>query len=139
MPITSTVSRDVRKVLSQSKKPLYAWIGLGDFARKRVAALPQRAQLLTPNGVKAAAQAAGEQARSEYDRFARRGEQVVARTRRRPQTRRAEAKFEQALDAVDDVVEDAAENLPKRTRSATASARKAGRTATARKSPPRRS
>jgi hypothetical protein len=142
-----------RAAIGDARKPFYAWVGASDLAFKRIAAiqteaqvrakrlqeaagdLPDKAQQITPAGVRAVAEAYGEQAKDAYDYFARRGAQVVAQVRRSPDARRTEARFEQVMDDVDATAETAKD----KTHKASASARRTGRAATARKSAPRRS
>ncbi len=142
-----------RAAIGDARKPFYAWVGASDLALKRIAAvqteaqarakrlqetaggLPDRAQQITPAGVRAMAEAYGEQAKDAYDYFARRGAQVVAQVRRSPEGRTAEARFEQVMDDVDATADTARD----KTHKASASARRTGRAATARKSAPRRS
>lgn len=157
-----------KAAVGDARKPFYAWVGASDLALKRISTLqaeaqarartlqaeaqtrartlqeaagglPDRAQQLSPAGVRAVAEAYGEQARDAYDYFARRGAQVVAQVRRSPAARRTEARFEQVVDEVDETVADTADSAKATTRKATASARRTGRTATARKSAPNRS
>jgi len=139
------------------KKPFYAWVGLGDLALSRASSIPAEAravvkslpdearsrvknlqQVLSPTAVRGAADIYTDQAGHALTHFAKRGEQVVARVRRSPEVRTAEAKVESAFDRADEVTEQATETVAKTEAKASTAARKSARKATARKSAPRK-
>ncbi|HVX46509.1 MAG TPA: hypothetical protein VHC49_21625 [Mycobacteriales bacterium] len=140
------------------KTPFYACIGLGDLALSRATSIPGEAraiakslpdearsrvknlqQVLSPTAVRTVADIYADQAGHALTHFAKRGEQVVARVRRAPEARAAEAKVESAFDRVDDVTDEVTEQIAETEAKATTAARKSARSATARKSAPAKS
>lgn len=157
------------------KTPFYACVGLGELALNRASALPAEAraavkslpeearsrvkslqQVLSPTSVRTVADIYADQAGHALTHFAKRGEQVVARVRRAPETAATEAKADSAFDRAEASEPEAEpkaaataakpeasepEAEPQATAAeteSTATARKTARAATARKSTSRK-
>lgn len=139
------------------KTPFYACVGLGELALNRASALPAEAraavkslpeearsrvkslqQVLSPTSVRTVADIYADQAGHALTHFAKRGEQVVARVRRAPETAATEAKADSAFDRAEASEPEAEPKATAAETESTATARKTARAATARKSTSRK-
>lgn len=139
------------------KTPFYACVGLGELALNRASALPAEAraavkslpeearsrvkslqQVLSPTSVRTVTDIYADQAGHALTHFAKRGEQVVARVRRAPETAATEAKAGSAFDRAEASEPEAEPKATAAETESTATARKTARAATARKSTSRK-